>query len=68
MPEIIELNKERRKQLAEIMLEYPTKAEDEEDQQEQTHEEKRMYICLSCKRPFSAMRGGTKPSEIQPGM
>ena len=39
MPGTIELNRERRKQLAEIMPEYPTKA-DEEDQRKQTHEEK----------------------------
>jgi len=40
MPETIELNRERRKQLAEIMLEYPTKEDEEEDQLKQTHEEK----------------------------
>ena len=58
IPEVIELNRERRKQLAEIMLEYPTKIEDEEDQQEQTlGGGERMYTCLSCKRPFSSIRG-----------
>ena len=57
MPEIIELNRERRKQLAGIILEYPTKIEDEEDQQEQTTEEKRIYTCLSCEKPSSSIRG-----------
>ena len=47
IPEIIELNRERRKQLAEIMLEYPTKREDEEEQQGQTIEERRIYTCIS---------------------
>ena len=56
IPETIELNRERRKQLAEIMLEYPTKA-DEEDQPKQTHEEKRIYTCLFCRRTFSTIRG-----------
>ena len=47
IPEEIELNNERRKQLAELMLEYPTRNDEEEQEnppREQT-EEKRCYTC-----------------------
>ena len=40
MPEEIELNRERRKQLAEFTLEYPTKIEEEENPTQQHEEEK----------------------------
>ena len=56
MPEEIELNKERRKQLAELMLEYPTKTEEEENLI-QNPTMKRHYACLNCRNPFSAIRG-----------
>ena len=40
MPEEIELNRERRKQLAELMLEYPMKIEEEENRTQQPGAEK----------------------------
>ena len=43
MPEEIELNRERRKQLAELMLEYPMKIEEEEENRtHQPGEEKKI--------------------------
>ena len=40
MPEEIELNKDRRKQLAELMLGYPTKAAEEENPASKQEDEK----------------------------
>ena len=43
MPEEIELNNERRRQLAELMLEYPTRIDEEEQEnppREQTEEKR----------------------------
>ena len=59
MPYELKLNDNRRKQLAELMLEYPTKNDEEEQEnppREQT-EEKRHYTCQNCKKEYSTIRG-----------
>ena len=59
MPKILELDDLQRKQLAELMLEYPTKEEQLEgknNQGEQTGE-KRIFTCLNCKRTYDTIGG-----------
>ena len=57
MPEEIELNKDRRNQLAELMLEYPTKADEKENLTREQTDEKSYYTCQNCKKAFGAIRG-----------
>ena len=50
MPNALELNREGREQLAELVLEYPTR---QDNQGEETMGGKRRYYtCLRCKKPF----------------
>ena len=68
IPEELELNKERRKQLAELMLEYPTQT-DEMEKESLTQEnagEKRYYACQNCGKPYSAIRGKLNHLENNP--
>ena len=48
MPAKLELGDLQRKQLAELMLEYPTKEEQPENNQDEQTREKRIYTCLNC--------------------
>ena len=59
MPEEMELNRDDRQQLAELMLEYPPKKRSQElAQQEETPlGQKRKYTCHNCSRPFSSTIG-----------
>ena len=59
MPEEMELNRDDRKQLAELMLEYhPEKNSQAHAQQDETLiEQQRKYTCLNCNQPFSASMG-----------
>ena len=59
MPEEMELNRDDRKQLAELMREYrPKKNNQELAQQDETFpEQQRKYTCLNCNQPFSTSMG-----------
>ena len=50
MPRKLELDDNKRKQLAELMLEYPTKEEqgEQENNPEEQIEGKRLFTCLHC--------------------
>ena len=50
IPEEMELNRESRKQLAELMMEYTTRIEKKEEAEET--ERRRQYTCINCKMPF----------------
>ena len=68
MPGELELNKERRKQSAELMLGYPTKT-DEMEKENLTQEKagwKRYYTCQNCKKSYSAIRGTLNHLEHNP--
>ena len=66
MPEELALNKDRRKQLAELMLEYPTRADDEENPTREQEKEKRYYTCQNCRRAFGTIRGKLNHREHNP--
>ena len=59
MPEEMELNRDDRKKLAELTLEYlPKKNSQELAQQDETmQEQRRKYTCLNCDQPFSTSMG-----------
>ena len=59
MPGEIELNRESRKQLSELMLEYPTKTRDLEEEEAEETEQRRNYTCINCKKSFRTAIGGT---------
>ena len=61
MPEEMELNRESRKQLAELMLEYPTRIDKQEEAEET--EQRRQYTCINCKMPFKTPMG--KPNHLR---
>ena len=50
MPEEMQLNRESRKQLAELMMEYLTRIEKQEEAEET--EKRRKYTCINYKMPF----------------
>ena len=54
MPQKLEPDDNKRKQLAELMLEYPAK--EEQDDQEQI-EEKRLFTCLLCRGKYNDISG-----------
>ena len=65
MTDELELNRENRKQLAEMMLEYQTKTnEQEEDPPGQ--EQRRHYTCIQCKKPPGAPIGKTNRLKRSP--
>ena len=50
MPEAMEINRESRKQIAELMLEYPTRTDKPGETEEiELH---RQYACRKCKTPL----------------
>ena len=55
----MELNRDDRKKLVEIMLEYPPGRRSQEQTGRETdqQDQKRKYTCLNCKRTFSAPTG-----------
>ena len=55
MPEEVEINRESRKKLAELMLEYPTEIDRQEEADEA--ERRRKYTCVNCKMPFKTPKG-----------
>ena len=59
MPEQLELDDNQRKQLAGLMLEYPTKEEqqDQENNQEEQTGAKRIFTCLRCEEMFNTVGG-----------
>ena len=57
IPDELELGGGNRKHLSELMLEYPTKAEAQEELREQ--EKFRHYTCLKCKNPPKTPMGKT---------
>ena len=68
MPGELGLNKERRNHLAELMLEYPTQA-DEMEKESPAREnagEKRYYTCQNIGKPYSAIRGKLNRLENNP--
>ena len=52
MPEEMELNRESREKLAELMLEYPTKTRELEEEEAEETEQRRNYTCVNCKKSF----------------
>ena len=65
MPAELEQNRENGKKLEELMLEYPTKTEEkEEDPKEQ--EQRRHYTCIQCKKPYGAPIGKTNRHKYSP--
>ena len=59
MPGKLELDDLQRKQLAELMLEYPTKEEQPEleNNQDEQIREKRIYTCLNCEKKYDTIGG-----------
>ena len=68
MPEELELNKERRKQMAELTLGYPTQTDEMEKESlsQENAGEKRYYTCKNCRKPYSAIRGKLNHLENNP--
>ena len=61
IPTELELNREGRKQLEELMLEYPTKKDDQEEEtmeEEEEQKQRRYYTCVRRKKPFKTQIGG----------
>ena len=63
MPEEMDLNRERRKQLAELMMEYPTDSGKQEQQTSEIEHTQRLYTCQKCQRGFTAIMGKTRHLE-----
>ena len=59
MPKKLELDDLQRKQLAELMLEYPTKEEqlELENNQDEQIGEKRIFTCLHCEEKYNTIGG-----------
>ena len=59
MPEEMELNRGRRKQLAELMMGYPAGKSNRENLTQGETESERYYTCQNCKREFGTIMGKT---------
>ena len=57
MPRRLELDDNQRMQLAELMLEYPTKGEqyEQENNPEEQIGGKRIFTCLNCEKKFNTV-------------
>ena len=66
MPGEMELNKERRKQLAELTLEYPTGTSKKENMTQKFMGRQRYYACQKCKGAFTTIMGKTRHLEHNP--